>query len=211
MATDKGFDDAREFWDARFDTDTYIFGTAPNEFLASHKPLFKPGLRVLAVADGEGRNGVWLAQQGCDVVSVDISPLGIEKARKLAAQRNVAIDFQCADLMTWDWPREAFDAVVCIFIQFATPAERTALFGGFWSALKPGGVLLLEGYGVRQLQYNSGGPGKRENLYTPDMLREAFAAWNIELLHEYEAVLDEGPKHSGMAALVDLVARKPAA
>ena len=70
---------------------------------------------------------------------------------------------------------------------------------------------MLEGYGVRQLQYNSGGPGKRENLYTPDMLREAFAAWNIELLHEYEAVLDEGPKHSGMAALVDLVARKPAA
>ena len=148
-------------------------------------------MRVLAVADGEGRNGVWLAQQGCEVVSVDISPLGLDKARKLAAQRNVAIEFQCADLMTWAWPREAFDAVICIFIQFATPAERKTLFGGFWSALKPGGVLLLEGYGVKQLQYNSGGPGKLENLYTPDMLRESFADWEIDTLREYEAVLDE--------------------
>lgn len=211
MTTGKSFDDARDFWDARFDTETYIFGTEPNVFLASHKELFEPGMRVLAVADGEGRNGVWLAQQGCEVVSVDISPLGIEKARKLAAQRNVPVEFQCADLMTWRWPREAFDAVACIFIQFATPAERKTLFNGFWSALKPGGVLLLEGYGVKQLQYNSGGPGKVENLYTPDMLREAFADWEIDTLREYEAVLNEGPKHSGMAALVDLVARKPIA
>jgi cyclopropane fatty-acyl-phospholipid synthase-like methyltransferase len=210
MTAEKSFDDAREFWDTRFDTDTYIFGIEPNEFLVSRKELFKPGMRVLAVADGEGRNGVWLAQQGCEVVSVDISPLGIEKARKLAAQRNVQVEFQCADLMTWQWPREAFDAVVCIFIQFATPAERKTLFNGFRTALKPGGVLLLEGYGVKQLQYTSGGPGKIEHLYTLDMLREAFAGWEIDTLREYEAVLDEGPRHSGMAALVDLVARRPA-
>ena len=202
---------AREFWDARFDTDTYIFGTAPNVFLASNRSLFKPGMRVLAVADGEGRNGVWLAQQGCEVVSVDISPLGIEKARKLAAERNVSLRFHCADLMKWEWPRQAFDVVVCIFIQFATPAEREVLFNGFWTALRPGGVLLLEGYGVKQLQYTSGGPGKLENLYTPETLREAFAGWQIQALREYEAVLDEGPKHSGMAALVDLIARKPLA
>jgi len=211
MATEKSFDDARAFWDTRFETETYIFGTEPNLFLASHKEMFKPGMRVLAVADGEGRNGVWLAQQGCEVVSVDISPLGIEKARKLAAQRSVAVEFQCADLMTWDWPREAFDAVVCIFIQFATPAERETLFNGFRSALKPGGVVLLEGYGMKQLQYTSGGPGKPDHLYTLDMLREAFAGWEIDTLREYEAELDEGPRHSGMAALVDLIARKPGA
>ncbi len=209
MASTDGFDDARQFWDERFSTDTYIFGTQPNVFLASRKSLFNAGMRVLAVADGEGRNGVWLAQQGCEVVSVDISPLGIEKARKLAAQRKVSVQFECADLMHWDWPKGEFDALVCIFIQFATPAERKTLFDGFWSALKPGGLLLLEGYGTRQLQYSSGGPGKLENLYTLDMLRDAFADWDIESLREYEAVLDEGPKHSGMAALVDLVARKP--
>jgi SAM-dependent methyltransferase len=165
---------------------------------------------VLAVADGEGRNGVWLAQQGCEVLSVDVSPIAIEKARKLAAERGVQVQFECANLMKWDWPQQSFDAVVCIFIQFATPAERQTLFDGFWSALRPGGVVLLQGYGVKQLQYSSGGPGKLEHLYTPDMLREAFAGWEIDSLVEYEAVLDEGPRHSGMAALVDLIARKPA-
>ncbi len=209
MASPQGFDDARAFWDTRFATETYIFGTEPNAFLTSHQALFEPGRRVLAVADGEGRNGVWLAQQGCEVLSVDISPLGIEKARKLAEIRGVSVRFECADLMRWRWPRSEFDAVVCIFIQFASPAERKVLFDGFWTALKPGGVVLMEGYGVKQLQYSSGGPGKLENLYTVDMLCEAFANWEIESVREYEAVLDEGPRHSGMAALVDLVARKP--
>jgi cyclopropane fatty-acyl-phospholipid synthase-like methyltransferase len=211
MVAAQGFDDAREFWDARFDTDTYIFGTEPNVFLSSHKALFKPAMRVLAVADGEGRNGVWLAQHGCEVSSVDISPLAVDKARKLAALRQVSIQFKCADLMDWQWPQSEFDAVVCIFIQFASPHERKRLFDGFWTALKPGGVLLMQGYGVKQLKYSSGGPGKLENLYTLEMLRDAFVAWEIETLREYEAVLDEGPRHSGKAALVDLVARKPAA
>ena len=210
MAAGEGFDDARQFWDARFATDTYIFGTEPNVFLASRQDLFKPGMRVLALADGEGRNGIWLAQQGCEVLSVDISPIAIDKARKLAEQRQVSLRFECADLMHWQWPDSQFDAVLCIFIQFATPVERKVLFDGFRASLKPGGVLLMEGYGVKQLQYASGGPGKLENLYTLDMLREAFADWEVECLREYEAVLDEGPKHSGMAALVDLVARKSA-
>jgi SAM-dependent methyltransferase len=210
VGSEQGFDDARQFWDARYDTSTYIFGTRPNVFLASHRQLFEPGTHVLAVADGEGRNGVWLAEQGCEVLSVDISPLGIEKARKLAQQRAVTVRFECADLLQWQWPQQEFDVVVCIFIQFATPAQRQKLFDGFWSALKPGGRLLLQGYGVKQLQYNSGGPGKLENLYTTEMLREGFAGWEIDALNEYEAVLDEGPKHSGMAALVDLVTRKPA-
>jgi len=209
MAATEGFDDARQFWDTRFATETYIFGTEPNVFLASRRDLFKPGMRVLAVADGEGRNGIWLAQLGCDVLSVDVSPIAIDKARKLAAQREVSLRFECADLMQWQWPESEFDAVICIFLQFASPAERERLFDGLWTALKPGGVLLLEGYGVKQLQYSSGGPRKLEHLYTLDMLREAFADWQIDTLREYEAVLDEGPRHSGMAALVDLVARKP--
>ena len=210
MASTSGFDDARQFWDKRFSTGTYIFGTEPNVFLASHKSLLKPGMRVLAVADGEGRNGVWLAQQGCDVLSVDVSPVAVEKARKLAEQRQVSLSFECADLTQWQWPEDQFDVVVCIFIQFASPEERERLFDGFRSALKPGGILLMQGYGVKQLQYSSGGPGKLEHLYTVEILREAFSGWEIDSLRDYEAMLDEGPRHSGMAALVDLVARKPA-
>ena len=203
--------DARTFWDTRYATDTYIFGTEPNVFLASHGNLFRSGMRVLAVADGEGRNGIWLAEQGCDVLSVDISPIAIEKARKLAAARCSSVQFEVADLLHWCWPRNEFDAIVCIFIQFASAADRKTLFDGFLAALKPGGTLLMEGYGVKQLQYKSGGPGKLEHLYTEEALRQAFSKWDVVSVLEHEAVLDEGPKHNGMAALVDLVARKPVA
>ena len=203
------FDNPREVWDARYGGSEYVFGTRPNLFLASQDHYLAPGTRVLAVADGEGRNGVWLAERGCKVRSIDISPVAIEKAQKLALERNVHIDFEIADVMQWEWPGQAFDVVACIFIQFASPRMRSQLFSGFWHALVPGGVVILQGYGVKQMQYTSGGPRQIDNLYTPQMLREAFAEWEILLLRDYEALLDEGPRHRGMAALVDLVARKP--
>jgi len=203
------FDNPRDAWDARYRSEEYIFGTRPNVFLASQEKYLAAGARVLAVADGEGRNGVWMAQRGCKVCSVDISPVAVEKARKLALDRGVDIEFAIADLMEWVWPPGAFDVVVCIFIQFASPRMRKKMFDGFWRTLRPGGVVIMEGYGVQQLQYTSGGPREVENLYTLQMLREAFAEWELLLLREYDAVLDEGPKHRGMAALVDLVARKP--
>ncbi len=204
------FGNPQDAWDARYRSEEYIFGTQPNAFLASNAALFARGTRVLAVADGEGRNGVWLAEQGCAVRSVDISPVAVAKARKLAMERKVAIEFEVADLMHWAWPHAAFDVVVCIFIQFASPRMRKKLFDGFWTALRPGGTLILEGYGIKQLEYTSGGPKEADNLYTLPLLRDAFSAWEIEKLTEYEAVLDEGPRHRGVAALVDLVARRPA-
>jgi ubiquinone/menaquinone biosynthesis C-methylase UbiE len=203
------FEDPRQAWDARYRTEEYIFGTDPNDFLVSQQAHFPAGSHVLAVADGEGRNSVWLAERGCWVQAVDISPIAVEKARCLAASRGVGVGFEVADLMQWDWPEAAFDAVICIFIQFASPRMRQSLFDGFWRTLKPGGVLVMEGYGVKQMQYSSGGPGKIENLYTEAMLREAFRRWEILHLVERESILDEGPKHRGMAALVDLVARRP--
>jgi cyclopropane fatty-acyl-phospholipid synthase-like methyltransferase len=203
------FDNPRDAWDARYRSEEYIFGTRPNAFLTSQEKHLVAGSRVLAVADGEGRNGVWLAERGCKVCAVDISPVAVEKAKKLALDRKVDIEIVIADLMKWEWPEAAFDAVVCIFIQFASPRMRKKLFDGFWHTLRPGGVVIMEGYGVKQLQYTSGGPKELENLYTPQILRDAFTGWQMLLLHEYETVLDEGPKHRGMAALIDLVARKP--
>lgn len=203
------FDNPRDAWDARYRTGEYIFGTQPNAFLVTQGAYFSPGTRVLAVADGEGRNSVWLADRGCKVTAVDISPVAVEKARSLARERKVNVEFQIADMMEWQWPEAAFDVVVCIFIQFASPRMRKSLFDGFWRTLRPGGVAIMEGYGVKQMQYTSGGPGKIENLYTKEMLQEAFSGWDVLLLREYEEVLDEGPKHRGIAALVDIVARKP--
>lgn len=109
---------SREFWDSRFAEKGFAYGTAPNAFLVSQKHLFRPGMNALAVADGEGRNGVWLAQQGLNVLSVDQSIVGIEKARRLAAERGVALHTLQVDLTTWNWPRDEFDVVVAIFIHF---------------------------------------------------------------------------------------------
>jgi cyclopropane fatty-acyl-phospholipid synthase-like methyltransferase len=195
-------------WDEHYAEAHYIFGTEPNVFLASQRALLKPGQRALAVADGEGRNGVWLAQQGLHVVSVDFSAPAVEKARKLAAERAVSVDFHVADVMAWTWPVNAFDVVAAIFIQFASPEQRSVLFRRVKDALKPGGILILQGYTPKQLEYNTGGPPCAENMYTDALLRESFADMEILHLREHEAFIAEGTKHYGQSALIDLVARK---
>ena len=195
-------------WDARYGTDDYVFGTEPNAFLAAQAYRLTPGMSVLAVADGEGRNGVWLAERGMDVLSVDASETGLEKARNLAAARGVRLHTERADLGDWDWGAERFDAVVAIFVQFADPVLRETMFAGMQRTLKPGGLLLLQGYRPEQLEYGTGGPSDVDKLYTAELLREAFAGMELLHLHEHDSVLAEGSGHAGMSALIDLVARK---
>lgn len=199
---------SREMWDGHYAEPHYIFGTEPNVFLASQKALLRPGQRALAVADGEGRNGVWLAQQRLQVVSVDFSAPAVEKAKRLAAERGVQVEFHVADVMEWDWPQQAFDIVAAIFIQFAPPRERAILFQRIKDALRPGGHLILQGYTPKQLEYRTGGPSAAENMYTEDLLRQAFADMDILHLREHEDFIAEGTKHYGMSALIDMVARK---
>ncbi|BBP02005.1 SAM-dependent methyltransferase [Sulfuriferula nivalis] len=195
-------------WDARYNVPEYIFGTEPNIFLQQQVSRLQAGQHVLAVADGEGRNGVWLAQQGLLVDAVDSSAVAQSKARQLAESRKVDINFIHADLLNWDWGTARYDAVVGIFIQFATGAGRDAMFAGIKAATKSGGLVLLQGYTPRQLQYKTGGPPGAENMYTPTILQAYFADWDILLLKEHDAEINEGAHHSGMSALIDLVARK---
>jgi len=196
-------------WDERYSGDEYFYGTEPNAFVVSQQALFKPGMKCLAVADGEGRNGVWLAEQGLDVMSVDASPVAQAKAQRLAQQRGVQMRFDQVDMLTWDGAGETFDVVVAIFIQFVGPAQRAQQFANLKRFLKPGGMLLLQGYTPRQLDYKTGGPSQVENLYTEAMLREAFADMDILHLVENDDILHEGGGHKGMSALIDLVVRKP--
>jgi SAM-dependent methyltransferase len=198
-----------DFWNARFASPEYRFGTAPNAFLARQGHLLRPGLRTLALADGEGRNGVWLAEQGLEVLSIDFSPVALDKATRLAAARGVALRTQLADLEHWDWQPECFDVVTAIFFQFADPEFRATIFQGIKRTLAPGGLLLLQGYRPEQLRYGTGGPPHAENLYTAEMLRAAFGDLEILHLEEHDSVLSEGEGHHGMSALVDLAARKP--
>lgn len=195
-------------WNERFSGADYLFGTEPNRFLAARSNLLKRGQKALAVADGEGRNGVWLAQQGLDVVSFDFSPVGVKKARQLAADRGVTLDSRLADVAAWPWEPNAFDVVVAIFIQFAGPDLRDEIFGGIRNTLVPGGLLLLQGYRPEQLSYGTGGPSCADNMYTSDLLRSAFDGFDILELEEYDSMTSEGKGHAGMAALIDLVARK---
>jgi cyclopropane fatty-acyl-phospholipid synthase-like methyltransferase len=197
-----------EQWNQRYSSSEYFFGQLPNEFLRSQSHRLTPGQKVLALADGEGRNGVWLAELGLDVLSVDISPIALEKAQRLAANRGVTITTEVANLATWNWGAERFDAIVAIFIQFAGPDLRTLIFERIKASLKTGGLLLLQGYTPKQLEFQTGGPPYVENMYTAQLLQESFAKMEILHLVEHDAILSEGVGHNGMSALVELVCRK---
>jgi cyclopropane fatty-acyl-phospholipid synthase-like methyltransferase len=195
-------------WNKRYSAPEYIFGEGPNYFLASCQDLLPKSGRALAIADGEGRNGVWLAEQGLDVVSLDFAPEGQAKARKLADKRGVKIEIVEANVHTWDYPENAFDVVVEIFTQFSTPSERAIKWAGMRKALKPGGLMIIQGYTPKHLEYNTGGPGKLEQLYTRQMLEEAFAGMKDIKIVEEELEMHEGSSHGGMSAVVNFTAKK---
>ena len=195
-------------WEARFSGPDYVFGKAPNAFLKNHVHLTKPGQKALSIADGEGRNGVFLAEHGLDVLSIDFSPTAIAKARLLANERGVKLRLEQADIFTWDWPQVAFDVVVGIFFQFATPDARAQVFSNIRTSLKSGGLLLIEGYRPEQVDFKTGGPPQREHMYTRKLLEESFKEFASLEINEYDSVVDEGAGHKGMSALIDLVGRK---
>jgi SAM-dependent methyltransferase len=198
-----------ERWEKRYATTEYAFGKSPNYFLESCKRLLPPTGRALAVADGEGRNGVWLAEQGLDVVSIDFSPSAQRKAKALAAERKVKVTFELVDVHSWNYPDAAFDVVAEIFTQFSSPAERARKWAGMRKALKPGGLLIVQGYTPKQLEYGTGGPKEIENLYTRAMLEQAFGGFRQLSIAEEEREIQEGTSHGGISAVINLTARKP--
>jgi cyclopropane fatty-acyl-phospholipid synthase-like methyltransferase len=202
--------DQAALWSERYAEagEEYFFGTAPSKFLVAQAQRLLPGWSALAVADGEGRNSVFLAETGLTVTAVEISPVGLYKAQRLAARRHVEVNFVLADVLQWRAPA-AFDVVVAIFVQFVGPGERAVLFDRMRSAVKPGGLLLMQGYTPTQLEYRTGGPSAVDNLYTAQLLEQEFAGWEILELREHEDELAEGTGHKGRSALIDLVARKP--
>lgn len=202
------FADAAATWDQRFATDDFIFGQQPNEYLRAQAPRLRPGSRALCVADGEGRNSVWLARQGLHVDAFDISAVGVAKARRLAAEAGVQVDYAVADADALAWPHDCYDLIAAIFIQFADPPMRARLFAHLAAALRPGGLLVLQGYRPEQLANKTGGPPRESHLYTEALLRDSFAAMEILDLRSYDADLAEGTQHRGPSALIGLVARR---
>jgi SAM-dependent methyltransferase len=206
--------DQAQFWDERYRGEGFAFGTAPNAFLVSQRDRFRPGMRALLPGDGEGRNGVWLASQGLEVDTVDVSPLGVAKAKRLAGERGVSINAELADLLNWTWPVSTYDIVAAFYVHFFDP-DRPKMHQAMLEALKPGGLLILEAFGLRQLEfkklYGSGGPGQPEMLYSKEKLAQDFKSGRVELLEEVIVELDEGQRHRGRAAVVRAIVRRPSA
>ena len=205
---------SEEMWSNRYREigDQYLFGTEPSHFLANRADLFKQGESAILLADGEGRNSVWLAEKGLDVTAIEISPVALEKAKKLAAARNVDINFIQSDMLFHDWDEAnfiaKFDWVVGIFIQFVGREGMAQQFQVMKEITRPDGRILLHGYTPKQLEYKTGGPADINNLYTGQLLTEAFSGWKIEELIEYEADICEGVGHNGRSALIGMIAQK---
>ena len=200
------------FWDERYRDEAFVYGESPNEYLAGQRARFLPGMRALVPGDGEGRNGVWLAEQGLDVVTVDLSEAGVNKARRLAEKRGVRIDAIQADLTTWAWPVGEFDIVAAIFLHLPPEIRRT-IHRNMLAALKPGGLLILEAFRPEHVQYrekygSKGGPPGVEMLFSEAMLREDFQDAEVVELQSTEVDLKEGSNHWGLGAVVHGVFRR---
>ena len=195
-------------WDERFKGDDYMFGKQPSQALVRHLGFLNANGSCLAVADGEGRNSVYLAQNGFSVLAMDSSSVGIEKAKKLAQEKNVTVTFEIADIYDYDWQETLYDNLAAIFIQFAPPSSWHRIFAGMKAALRPGGILLIHGYTPKQVDYGTGGPSNPAHLYTTQLLAEAFSDMDILVNEAYEKELEEGPGHLGQSALIDFIARK---
>jgi len=200
----------KHFWDGRYGEPGFAYGTEPNAYLVAQKGRLRPGMRALAVGDGEGRNGVWLAHQGLEVLSVDASAVGLDKARALAAEHGVELATECVDLREWQWPKASYDVIAAIFVHFP-PDHRAELHRAMFEALAPGGLLILEAFTPEQLGRGSGGPPVAEMLYTPGLLRGDFPEAECVEMSTAEVDLDEGPYHRGRAAVLRAVLRRPGA
>lgn len=199
------------FWNERYGGCAFIYGEEPNAYLFSQRHRFRPGMRALVPGDGEGRNGVWLAERGLDVVTVDLSEAGVRKAQQLAARRGVRITAIQADLATWAWPAGEFDVVIAIFLHLP-PDIRRSIHRRMLAALRPGGLLVIEAFRPEQVTYREkhnsrGGPPGPEMMFSEAMLREDFAEADVIELAPGEIDLSEGTHHHGLGAVVHGVFR----
>ncbi|GAA4437433.1 class I SAM-dependent methyltransferase [Bremerella cremea] len=201
--------DTQSFWNERFGQSEYIYGKEPNAFLKASAFYFPPSGKVLCLAEGEGRNGLFLAQEGHQVSAVDLSTEGKRKAEQLAAENNVTIDYTISDLNDFDYGVERWDAIVSIFAHIDS-ASRRSIYPRLVEALKPGGVFLLEAYHPRQLEYGTGGPKDVDMLVTLESLRLCFQGMQIPHQAELERNVMEGTFHTGNAYVTQFVASKPA-
>ncbi|MBM4763006.1 class I SAM-dependent methyltransferase [Bacillus sp. B15-48] len=195
-------------WDTRFQTENYVYGTKPNVFLADVQKELRLSGNALAIAEGEGRNAVFLAEQGMNVTAWDYAESGLKKAKKLAATRGVNLHTELVDLNEANWQANQWDAIVCIFGHFPTDLRKKTLLG-VKEAVKPGGYYVTEVYSYKQIPYNSGGPRDETLLYQPEEFLQTFADWRVIHFFMGEVERQEGDLHNGLSHVIQFVGQKP--
>ncbi len=198
-------------WDERYRPASYAYGLEPNAFLVGQCNEMMSGMRALVPGDGEGRNGAWLAKQGFEVDTFDLSIFGVAKAKALASDRGVSVNAVQADALAWNWPVARYDLIALIYLHLVEP-ERRIVHAKALKALKSGGLIVLEAFRPEQVARHAagarGGPRDPALLYSVEALREDFASEEIVLLEAAEARVDEGRLHAGESAVVRAVVRK---
>ncbi len=196
-----------EYWDKLYRRHEYVYGTAPNQYLLRHASLFQPGMTAFVPGDGEGRNGVWLAKKGLQVVSAERSPWGVAKGMRLARHHDVTVQFECCDLLDWEWPQKQFDVAVALYLHLQ-PRERKQVHRKLAHCLRPGGFVLLEAF-KRSGRHSAKNSGRSDAaLYTTALLARDFQRFKILELLENTVLMEEGPMHQGYAKVVRVLAQK---
>ncbi|MGN7941468.1 methyltransferase domain-containing protein [Virgibacillus sp. 6R] len=195
-------------WNNRFKDEKYVYGTEPNEFLVDiHRKLSLTG-EALAIAEGEGRNAIFLAEQGMNVTAWDYAEAGLVKTEKLAKIRNVRVKTKLVDLNDARWDKDKWDELICIFGHFPKELRKKTL-DSVKDAVKPGGYFISEVYSVHQIPYKSGGPQDPELLYRPEEFLNAFSNWRIVHFFMGEVIRKEGELHNGLSHVIQFVGQKP--
>jgi len=206
MANDK-WANPQKMWDERFAEAEPVYGEHPNTYLLAQTQRLPRGCKILVPGDGYGRNGIWLARQGFQVSTVDLSSVGVARARQSAQAAGLTMSIEHADLASWTWPVGEYDAVASLFLHLP-PELRPQIHAQMLGTLKPGGLLIIEAFSPAQLRHSSGGPKQAELLYTAEVLRTDFVSADVLELQEVEVEIDEGRLHRGRAAVVRGVFRK---
>lgn len=199
----------RHFWNEKFDGDEHLYGTEPNAYIKEKSDLITGGGKVLCLGEGEGRNALFLAKAGHDIVAIDASDVGLAKAHRLTQAHGHTIDTIHMDLAEWEPEAEQYDAVATSYLHLPQPL-RKEVFHKAVTALKPGGVFIGEFFSTDQLEYASGGPKAIELLYTADDMRDTLAGEpiSVESLEKVLTHLDEGRGHRGEASVIRVLFKK---
>ncbi|WP_282020927.1 SAM-dependent methyltransferase [Planomicrobium okeanokoites] len=194
-------------WDKRFGDEEYVYGTEPNVFLESIQPTLPRHGNSLSIAEGEGRNAVFLAEQGLTVEAWDYAQNGLDKVDKLARDRGVQIQTRLVDLADATWEPDKWDEVVCIFGHFPSETRKKTL-QGIRKSVKPGGYFVSEVYSEYQIPYQSGGPKELDFLYTPEEFLTEFKGWRMVHFFMGEVTRNEGNLHKGLSHVIQCVFQK---